>query len=544
MLNIPEAIYEQELTDWLSQQTHQSVDKFPELPLLLRLSKAQMKERHRSGEYPFIANFRISEEECGALLQYTNSSNIQIQAYCKDVCHMHIKGRGKLSMAASASEDYLSLYAICLSPWFLLRSISVRAYKPLKSEKFIRDIYDILSQKIYPGWIREMCEELKKSYSTEELIPISSLLLKQVSLIQDSPHRDDERSYIDALKEIGCITAQEQHLKKALSYEAELDYVNANKESNTIYPNNVDIIQNAYREIFHIKALYLNEYERIKYKLIKEQQEFNSNLQLYGVKTNITLDNDFITMVDKIIEDANISEPLKVFGLLRGLPFISKVAIEKYCTHSCTQTPFLSMFGSMRLGDQGQIIGIASPEEGVQISAYRYYRLKWRCIIEKTILETIESPNFNENEVCQVLCENCTASYIQPYQVLFWAKGLTCGLKGDLISAAHILTPQIERSLVNKAESIYGDLSALHRDDHQDEPGLSKALEYLKPYFKEDIYNDLRFFLNTGADVNLRNCVAHGLWTPQHFLDNGAYLWWIALKMYFCEDEIFLNSTE
>ena len=38
MLNIPEAIYEQELTDWLSQQTHQSVDKFPELPLLLRLS--------------------------------------------------------------------------------------------------------------------------------------------------------------------------------------------------------------------------------------------------------------------------------------------------------------------------------------------------------------------------------------------------------------------------------------------------------------------------------------------------------------------------
>lgn len=211
MLNIPEAIYEQELTDWLSQQTHQSVDKFPELPLLLRLSKAQMKERHRSGEYPFIANFRISEEECGALLQYTNSSNIQIRAYCKDVCHRHIKGRGKLSMAASASEDYLSLYAICLSPWFLLRSISVRAYKPLKSEKFIRDIYDILSQKIYPGWIREMCEELKKSYSTEELIPISSLLLKQVSLIQDSPHRDDERSYIDALKEIGCITAQEQH---------------------------------------------------------------------------------------------------------------------------------------------------------------------------------------------------------------------------------------------------------------------------------------------------------------------------------------------
>ena len=58
------------------------------------------------------------------------------------------------------------------------------------------------------------------------------------------------------------------------------------------------------------------------------------------------------------------------------------------------------------------------------------------------------------------------------------------------------------------------------------------------------IWNSLKVFEDADVDVNLRNCVAHGLWTPQHFLDNGAYLWWIALKMYFCEDEIFLNSTE
>ena len=84
----------------------------------------------------------------------------------------------------------------------------------------------------------------------------------------------------------------------------------------------------------------------------------------------------------------------------------------------------------------------------------------------------------------------------------------------------------------------------MHRDDHQDEPGLSKVLECLKFYFKEDIYNDLRYFLNTGADVNLRNNIAHGLCTIQHFINHGAYLWWLALKMYFCEDEIFRSGID
>ena len=200
MLIIPETIYEQDLTDWLSLQDK---DIFSELPLLIRLSKVQMKERHRGDEYPFIANFRISQEEHNTLLQYANSSNIQIRAYCKDVCHRYIKSRDKLNMAASASDDYLLLYSICHSPWFLLRSVTVRAYTPLKSDKFISDICDKLYQIVYPGWVWEMCKELKRLYSTDELAPISSFLSKKVSLIQNTSPRDDERSYIDALKEIG-----------------------------------------------------------------------------------------------------------------------------------------------------------------------------------------------------------------------------------------------------------------------------------------------------------------------------------------------------
>ena len=47
-----------------------------------------------------------------------------------------------------------------------------------------------------------------------------------------------------------------------------------------------------------------------------------------------------------------------------------------------------------------------------------------------------------------------------------------------------------------------------------------------------------------GADVNLRNNVAHGLRTQYQFEEHGPYLWWLALKMFFCEEELLSDDIE
>lgn len=544
MVQIPNSIFEQNLTSWLFSRlnTPFACDEDKEaIALLARLSKAQMIERNRGDEYPFIANIVIEEKMHRTLQTYSNSENLQISAYCKDLLCKYTKGKEKLELAVSASVDYLALYESLSSPWFLLRAISVRSYKTTKKQDFISDVCNLLEKRIYPAWVVEMCGELKKSYSTEELSELYKLLEKKSKMIADPKHRHEERFYIDALATIGYISKSEAHYKKAISNESEMDYINANKEPYTIYPNNIRIIQDAYNEIFKVKKDYPKDFRRIKMKLLEERQNFEKNLQLYGCKSRICISEEFMKKADYVIENAKIVDAADAIGFLRGFPFIAIEVVKQMCQESTKQAPIMSMFVNHQLGRKGLTVGNANQEDARRIDAYKYLRMEWKYVIRKSLAKIKE---LNETELGQALCDYSKATYIKPEQVLFWARGLVSGLKGDFISAVHILTPQIERSLVYKAESIYGDLSSLNREEHQDAAGLSKALEKLKLHFKEDLYNDFRYFLNMGADVNLRNNVAHGLWTPYQFEEHGPYLWWLALKMFFCEEELFSDDIE
>ena len=539
MLSIPTNLFEQDLTSWLYSRLDIPFDNEQDkeaITLLARLSKAQMKERNRGEEYLFIPKVEVGENLHWILHEYTQSENIQIRAYCKDVLAEYTKGKGKLDLAVAASEDYLRLYEKLHSPWFLLRSASVRSYKATKNIDFIAEVCRLLRKRIYPGWIEELSSELRRSYSPAELSELSQLLEEQTMEIKDPKHRHDERSCIEALAVIGQISKTEAHYRKALSHEGEVDYTNAHREPNTIYPNNVKIIQDAYNEIFEVRTSYPEDFKRIEQKLLQERQDFERNLQLFGVRMNYSLPDGFIKHVDKVIETVNINDGVDAVMALKSLPFISKDRVDDFCKKSVEASPLMSMFGSERIGSKGLTNGTANPEDAARIEAYQHYRMRQKFIV-RTVLSCLEQ--LDDKEIGRTICDSCIASYIKPEQVLFWSIGLVSGLKGDFITAVHVLAPQIERSLVNKAESIHGDLSALNREDHQDAAGLSKALDKLKPYFKEDIYNDLRYFLNMGADVNLRNNVAHGLWSQSQFDEHGPYLWWLALKMYFCEDEIF-----
>ena len=111
-------------------------------------------------------------------------------------------------------------------------------------------------------------------------------------------------------------------------------------------------------------------------------------------------------------------------------------------------------------------------------------------------------------------------------------------IKDDFLAAVHLLTPQIERYLVKAAERYCGSLKSYERADHQDEGGLMKALTCLKPHLEECLYEELYFYLLNGADTNLRSNVAHGLWPANRVVEEGPYLFWLALKLCFREREI------
>ena len=101
MIEIPKDKYQHHLTRWFEERMHEPFtleEDNQACDLLHRLSKAQMREHGRGDKLPYIATFPLSDSEKDILLKYTRSDNIQIRAYCNDVCHNKTKGLGKHSM--------------------------------------------------------------------------------------------------------------------------------------------------------------------------------------------------------------------------------------------------------------------------------------------------------------------------------------------------------------------------------------------------------------------------------------------------------------
>ena len=241
MLNIPEKIYDYKLRDHLYRQLNENKIKGEctiEIELLIKILRVQLEENRENEIFPFIDKLSFSNTELDVLSQYMKSNNLEIRAYSKDIYSKKNKTRFKLDIAKSASDDYLSLYIETSRPMFLLRSVVVRAYRQLKSKEFINEVCQALLKNFYPSWMKRICIEMRRLYSKDDLFPIYEFISEQLVLF-DNLHRNDERDCLDAIKELGYMDNIELHKKKALSFEAELDYpgqikVNVIRESRVI----------------------------------------------------------------------------------------------------------------------------------------------------------------------------------------------------------------------------------------------------------------------------------------------------------------------
>lgn len=199
MIPIPQNLYEQYLTDWFYTKKYQesiSKSEIKEIDLLCRLSKAQMLERDRGEEYPFIENIHPDNDETAILSQYVDSDNIQVKAFVNDVLRHSTKDKRQYSMAAS--DAYLEFAPQISSPWFLLRSVTVRSIKPLMTPDYLQRLCDVIDKMFYSYWIAQIAKELRKSYNTENLCCFEDVVTRHMQVVKDMSHRDDERNCLDA----------------------------------------------------------------------------------------------------------------------------------------------------------------------------------------------------------------------------------------------------------------------------------------------------------------------------------------------------------
>lgn len=116
------------------------------------------------------------------------------------------------------------------------------------------------------------------------------------------------------------------------------------------------------------------------------------------------------------------------------------------------------------------------------------------------------------------------------------AKGLFAGFERDLISALHILVPQVEHLLRWHLKAAGVKTATTSLDGIETENGLSTLVDLpeVVSIFGEDLTFELKALFCDAFGPNLRNEVAHGLLdasncqTAQTF-----YAWWLVLRMTF-----------
>lgn len=123
-------------------------------------------------------------------------------------------------------------------------------------------------------------------------------------------------------------------------------------------------------------------------------------------------------------------------------------------------------------------------------------------------------------------------SFVEEDRVQVWATAYNSYFNGDMVTAGHLLMPQVEHALHNLLEEIVEDVTKLDQEV-QKEPTLSGILTQLKSFCNPTLYDELNMFLIDGNDVNYRNNLLHGLMWSMDMLRYGHYLFYVANLLYF-----------
>ena len=550
MINIPDNLYGIKLSSYICSQylTSKGTPNEAVFTFLHRLLNCELFQTENEGRL-YIADFKPNKDDISIIRDSSleNNDNIQVRAFCLDILQQQ-KNIDRRQPQIDASLTYLKLYDRKHSPDYLLRSITVRSIKAIKNLEFVNEISLRLKSFEYVNWLPRICMALLKSYKAEELTVIKDII-KELLLKAESPndpaYRMEERSCCEALSILGSITETDLHRYCACSFEKEVDFLNSNKQEHIINMGVENKAKCAYDEIFKVKNIYPDDFKRIKCKLIKEQENMVSIVKKNGIRIPVPSNQEFNKQLEDMLNKHPLKSPFELLSALKRLPFVDKNVYTVLKDNiKSKRSSVMELFGSAVLGNKGQITGTADPETSLDIYTHQILRQQRIAIINSYLKNFFEHHKTSiHDEIGDAIISQCGASFIPFNRRILWAKGIIEMMNDNYIASVHILMPQVEYALLQKAEFYMGSLTKLENEEHQDEPPIGKVLGLLKPFLKDKLFDEFSYFFNTGADCNFRNKIAHGLCELDEIKRFAPYLWWLAIKIYFCDKEIFLDKV-
>ena len=548
MIELPIDAYKRDLLHWVYSLNVDDCDTI-EYELLKKVCTCYLF----NSDHPFqIGKIHITQEEKLLIEErdYIHAEDIEIKARFIDVairCGLYKKD--KLSFKRECSDLYLRLAALQHDCFAFVRSVFVRDVPLLWDESYVSDILQILEKEDFnPLWIVKIADRLilnlgAESYAINNLIELYNQR-KQSKKQQDYQW---QLNYIDLLFAFSRITQEESHLKKALVHEADGDNTIRNKAPNTLYPNLHQTFQDAFNEIDLVKKYYPNDWQRIHSKLVKEKKNFVEMLSLGGVHAKYEVSSEFQKQTrDYLMPLMNFENPIDVLLLMMNAPFfpIDETTIKKLRQKWSQESPLLAMcFNMSKVNSEGNTVGVSKDDAGFNVQTHQYMRLHILFYLWTIVEHFHRLRLYLQEEKVYGLLHSKHSEYINDEQLILWSKGICAILNGEPLLGSYVLMPQVESIIRSLAEKRFGDMTKLS-DEEQHETSLGGVLEKLKSVMSETLYDEFKFFLVDGCDVNLRNEMMHGLIeNPMQVQKYSVYLLYIALNLFFREETFLFQNV-
>ncbi|HYK05952.1 MAG TPA: DUF4209 domain-containing protein [Thermoanaerobaculia bacterium] len=199
--------------------------------------------------------------------------------------------------------------------------------------------------------------------------------------------------------------------------------------------------------------------------------------------------------------------------------------------------PFMHLFGEVKLNQGGAAIagrGSVSgdeEEESDNVLALMYqdavtdFSLQAQVTVEPAWRQIQDEHSIREQDMF-VLAN--ASWFVPPSREPFFAKGLAAGFNGELMTAIHLLVPQIEPALRWHLQRLGVNTMRLNRNGYQEERDLNQllALPETRKSLGDKVHFALTAILTSRFGANLRNDLAHGLIESRECYSVIALFFW------------------
>lgn len=280
--------------------------------------------------------------------------------------------------------------------------------------------------------------------------------------------------------------------------------------------------------------------ETLKRELQQHEEDSLSEFSSFSLPMDLT--NERRATIEEF-------EPLYVHEMLLRLAFTcrapDKIALHKNCLANRDRHFFSSMSGKSYADERGKMIattahvphGSPPPKEWFDHESLSEAGLHYHIATEAFI-----RPACITMSRCQLIDDRhfepivCGSEFVPPGFEAIFSQGFSKLVQGEMVSAAHLLIPQLENALRHVLNGRRSDTTKLNKDLTQEDQSLKQLLTNywaeLEQIFGVDNTYLFHILFNLKGGPMLRHEVAHGkLSTAQCFEPSCIYACWFIFHL-------------